>query len=69
MLITRKSMLTGVERTLDIPCTQEQLDAWNQGQDLIQRIMPDLTADQREFIMTGCTSEEWNTLKEDDEDE
>jgi hypothetical protein len=64
MLITRKSMLTGVERTLDIPCTQEQLDAWNQGQDLIQRIMPDLTADQREFIMTGCTSEEWDAASE-----
>jgi len=69
MLITRKSMLTGVERTLDIPCTQAQLDAWSQGQDLIQRIMPDLTADQREFIMTGCTPEEWDILSEDDENE
>lgn len=69
MLITRKSMLTGIERTFDIPCTQEQLDAWNQGQDLIQRIMPDLTADQREFIMTGCTPEEWDAANEDYENE
>ncbi len=69
MLITRKSMLTGIERTLDIPCTQEQLDAWNQGQGLIQRIMPDLTADQREFIMTGCTPEEWDAAYEDYENE
>ena len=69
MLIIRQSMLTGVTRAIDIPCTQEQLDAWNQGQDVIQRIMPDLTADQREFIMTGCTSEEWDTLEEDDADE
>ena len=67
MLITRKSMLTGVERTLDIPCTPEQLAAWDRGDDLIQRIMPDLTEDQREFIMTGCTPEEWDTLSEDDE--
>ena len=69
MLITRKSMLTGIERTLDIPCTQEQLDAWNQGQDLIQRIMPDLTEDQREFIMTGCTPEEWDAANEGYENE
>lgn len=69
MLITRKSMLTGVERTLDIPCTQEQLDAWSTGQDLIQHIMPDLTADQREFIMTGCTAEEWDSFSEDNENE
>jgi len=69
MLITRKSMLTGVERTLDIPCTQAQLDAWNQGQDLIQRIMPELTRDQCEFIMTGCTPEEWDTLTDEDENE
>lgn len=69
MLITRKSMLTGIERTFDIPCTQEQLDAWNTGQDLIQRIMPDLTENQREFIMTGCTPEEWDAASEDYENE
>ena len=62
-------MLTGITRAIDIPCTQEQLDAWNQGQDLIQRILPDLTDDQREFIMTGCTPEEWDTLKEDEEND
>lgn len=69
MLITRKSMLTGVERTLDIPCTPEQLAAWDRGDDLIQRIMPELTLDQREFIMTGCTPEEWDAANEDYENE
>ena len=69
MLIIRQSMLTGITRAIEIPCTQEQLDAWNQGQDLIQRIMPELTDDQREFMMTGCSPEEWDTLKEDDTDE
>jgi hypothetical protein len=49
----------------DIPVTQEQLDAWARGM-LIQQAMPDLTPDQREFIMTGITPAEWDeTFKED----
>lgn len=58
MQITRKSFLTGIERTLEIPVTQEQLDKWASGV-LIQDAMPNLTPDQREFIMNGITAEEW----------
>ena len=58
MIIQRKSMFTGRTHEMDIPVTKEQLDAWQRGE-LIQRAMPDLTADQREFIMTGITPEEW----------
>lgn len=60
MLITRTSMVTGIERTVDLPVTQEQIDRWQNGE-LIQNAMPDLSADQREFILTGVTSEEWNS--------
>jgi len=60
-------MFTGKTHTLDIPVTQEQLDKWNKGE-LIQVAMPNLTADEREFIKTGVTKEEWEeTFKEDDE--
>lgn len=59
MEITRKSFLTGIERTLEIPVTQEQLSKWESGI-LIQDAMPNLTPDQREFILTGVTSEEWD---------
>lgn len=58
MKIERISRLTGTVREREINVTQEQLDAWNGGQ-LIQNAMPDLTPDEREFIMTGVTSEEW----------
>ena len=58
MKITRTSMISGVERTLDLPVTQEQLDAWTAGT-LIQEAMPQLSADDREFVMTGVTPEEW----------
>lgn len=59
MLITRTSMFTRKVHTLDIPVTQEQLDKWNSGV-LIQNAMPNLTVDQREFLMTGVTKEEWD---------
>ena len=66
MLITKRSVVSGIDHTLDIPVTQEQLDAWKRGA-LIQDAMPNLTADQREFIMTGITAEEWDaTFSEDD---
>lgn len=60
MLITKKSMFTGNTSTQDIPVTQEQLNRWQAGE-LIQNAMPNLTPDQREFLMTGVTKEEWET--------
>ena len=62
MEITRTSILTGIERTQDIPVTQEQLNEW-EGGTLIQKVMPELTPSQREFIMTGIVDSEWDTLK------
>ena len=61
MQITRRSSLTGVTRTLDIPVTQQQLDSWRAGT-LIQDAMPALAADLREFIMTGITNDEWKQV-------
>lgn len=58
MLITRKSMFSGITHQRDIPVTQEQLDAWNSGE-LIQKVMPNVSLEDREFLMTGITSEEW----------
>ncbi len=58
MLITRKSMISRKEHTREINVTQAQLDAWQSGT-LIQNAMPLLSADDREFIKTGITPEEW----------
>lgn len=54
-------MLSGDRNTREIPVTREQLDAWNSGV-LIQNAMPNLSADDREFIKTGITPEEWEDL-------
>jgi len=69
MLVRRKSGLTGKVHEMDLPITQEQLDRWYSGKGMIQHIFPDLTPDQREFIMTGATQQEWDEhFGEDDEE-
>ena len=65
MQVTRVSGFTGVERTLEIDCTPTQIYDWQNGM-VIQQAMPQLSADDREFIMTGVTAEEWGeTFGED----
>lgn len=61
MEITRKSAFTGIIRTLDLPVTEEQIKAYEEGV-LVQIAFPQLTADEREFILTGATNEEWESL-------
>ena len=66
MKITRKSILSGTIRTLDIYVTEEQMEAWRSGE-LIQKAMPHLSDDDREFIMTGITPDEWDNMMEEEE--
>ena len=58
MLITRKSLISGNTNTMSLPITEEQYTAWEQGT-LVQVAMPHLSPDEREFVMTGITPEEW----------
>ena len=60
MQITRKSMITGIEHTLDLPITAEQLAAYEDGA-LLQDAFPTSSRADREFIKTGVTPEEWKT--------
>ena len=65
MIIKKLSPLTGRETSMDLPITDEQLFAWSNGAP-IQDVMPHLTDDQREFIMTGYTKDDWDALFEED---
>jgi hypothetical protein len=67
MLITRKSAISGITRTRDLPITEEQMSNWQNGM-LIQEAFPHLSPGDREFILTGSTNEEWDDLFSDDED-
>lgn len=65
MLIKRKCPFTGKLNEMEIDVTLAQLAEWEAGT-LIQRAMPNLTPDEREFIMTGITADEWDkTFKEE----
>ena len=59
MKITRKSMITGTSNTMEIDVSLDQIRQWETGT-LIQNAMPHLNPDEREFIKTGITPEEWD---------
>ena len=58
MKITRTSMLSGETRTKEIDVTKEQVKKWADGM-VIQNAMPHLSTDDREFVINGCTPEDW----------
>ena len=58
MQITRKSTITGLTHEMNLPITQQEIDRWQEGE-LIQDVFPYLSDDQREFLKTGITAEEW----------
>tara|TARA_R110000823_G_scaffold113134_2_gene235035 strand:+ start:839 stop:1051 length:213 start_codon:yes stop_codon:yes gene_type:complete len=62
MNITKISEISGKTSTMDINITKEQLfrveNRFNKNE-LIQNIVPNLSMDEREFLITGITSEEW----------
>lgn len=69
MQITKRSGFTGITHTREINVTEQQLKAWQDGM-LIQSAMPNLSASDREYLMTGATPEEWKaTFGGDDEEE
>jgi hypothetical protein len=61
MKITKTSILSGITRTKEINVNQSQIDNWLSGM-LIQNAMPNVPIDEREFIMTGCTLEEYHSI-------
>ncbi len=64
MLITMTSIVSGRTTTRDIDVEPEQIQAWQNGM-LIQDAMPELSAPDREFIMSGITQEEWDGIFQD----
>jgi hypothetical protein len=61
MQITRKSVISGIQRTMDIPVNPEDFMAWQAGHGNIQDLMPYLSMNDREFILSGITADEWDS--------
>lgn len=68
MLITRTCMITGKTNSMELPITDEQLKAFENGV-LIQHAFPQLDDDQREFILSGMLAETWDEIMCDDDDD
>ena len=58
MKITKTSLYTGKQHTKELDVTEEQIRRWRSGA-LIQDVMPHLSPDDREFLISGCTPEEF----------
>ena len=63
MIITKVSMLSNIERSLELDVTAQEINAWRSGM-LIQDAMPRLNEHEREFIISGITQEEWDSMGE-----
>ena len=64
MRIIRRSLVSGETNVMDLPVTKMQLQEWKNG-GLIQNVFPNLTPDEREFIQTGITPNEWQQVEQD----
>lgn len=62
MLVERTSVYSGEANTMSLPITTEQLDNYYVKGMLLQNAFPNLSPSQREFIMTGLTSKEWDEI-------
>lgn len=62
MLIEKVSPITGKVHKLELPVTEEKIAQWKSSGTTIQDAFPELTPDEREFLLTGITSDEWDSL-------
>lgn len=69
MYIKRKSVISGIERTRSIPVNPDDYMAWQAGLGSIQDLMPYLADNDREFILSGITPEEWDEMFADSDKE
>lgn len=59
MIIRRISPLTYRTHSLDLKLTEEQYLDWALGDTAPEDAMPDLTPDEREFVIHGIHPDEW----------
>lgn len=68
--ITKTSQTSGIVHQRDIYMTTKQFAEYNLPTNQrrpIQQIFPELSADDREFLLTGTTPEEWDDYYEEEE--
>ena len=66
LVLSRKCRVT--EDLFSVTVTLAQYHRW-QGGELVQEVWPNLTSEQREFIQTGWTPAEWESIFSDSDEE
>lgn len=67
--VFKQSVLSGKFYVAKMNLTAEQFNTWQKSGLVIQRALPHLNKDEREFLLTGSTPSEWDeAFKEDEED-
>jgi len=61
MTLTKTSPLSGLANTMTVDCDVIEYALWQRGM-LIQDAMPDVTMDEREFLISGIYPGEWEEL-------
>ena len=74
MIVTRRSTLTGIRHEREIPADPADYNKWslagpNDPNRFVQHAMPYLSDDDREFLISGITPEEWEESFGDEEEE
>ena len=67
MLVTRSCPVTGRINAMHIDVSAYAYCKWERGDAYIQEAMPELSDDEREFILSGLTSEAWDALFQEEE--
>jgi len=68
-IVKAKSALTGQVSSMVLEMTETQLYAWAVEGMVIQNAMSNLSPEEREFLMTGIRSEEWDSMFSDPDGE
>lgn len=65
MIYSNISQLTGTLHVMELPITEEEFalayEAWANGM-VLQEAFSTLNADEREFVKTGITPDEWEEM-------
>ena len=69
-LVTTHSRYTGALNSMVIRLPLSAVLRWYAGESegLVQQVFPDATADEREFLHSGCTPAEWDSIHGPEED-
>ena len=67
MKITKNCIYTNRKNTLDINITAEQYTQFKQGED-IDLVMPDITYEERTFLLTGALPDDEDSVYQDGDD-